>query len=684
MALQSTPTCIWQERETDQLGYGATSTVYKGILKTGCHLVAVKVFNNHGIRHRIHLREVEIMKELKQHNNVVQLLSVEACKLTKQDVIIMEYCSGGSLYNMLQQPEYMYGVEDEEFRSILIDVVEGVKHLRNKGIYHRDIKPGNILISPNKQGRNVYKLSDFGEAKHLASDEDEFRSIHGTEEYVHPDIYGAAFMHQSNQCLTSSVDLWSLGVTIYHIATGALPFRPYGGRTNKLTMHAIITKIKGDKMAISGVQRESKTSPVKYTNELPEECRISQGFKPAITTLLRGLLLQTSEAWTFEQLFDYVDTMRDMTVVNVFTPSQSPFKVYIPKKIKCIDTFQKEIAHVTKIPPQHQSFYWDRDEYSLPDSCDKLPRNTPAEKPLVILSPCLSDHFITRQQPTLPHIEDKELNLITDKNVSKCTLAILLFYLSIFESFILIRNLMLDNVKTLLTGLKRDLAAVERDLLKLKAEVVGVEYCVRPTIKLKFREALRVNFLDLEETYKFLRDERDSLAKYWNELTSESHWHDCTTNCLAECRTCAETVREIFQKFSDDCKKTPFQYNDEQLHRVTRVELRQLCKQFVQMYENHGKETTLSRFKDHEKWRARYLEYKTRLESLDGSIMELTCQYKAYMERLKKMTEKQICVPRALKECAEAIRISTPPSLPTLPLEIEESRRLLEQTKNSH
>lgn len=61
--------------------------------------------------------------------------------------------------------------------------VQGMNHLRENGVVHRDIKPGNIMRQVGEDGKSVYKLTDFGAARQLEDDE-KFVSIYGTEEYL--------------------------------------------------------------------------------------------------------------------------------------------------------------------------------------------------------------------------------------------------------------------------------------------------------------------------------------------------------------------------------------------------------------------------------------------------------------------------------------------------------------------
>lgn len=62
-----------------------------------------------------------------------------------------------------------------------------MNHLRENGIVHRDIKPGNIMRLVGEEGQSIYKLSDFGAARKL-DDEEKFVSVYGTEEYLVSDV----------------------------------------------------------------------------------------------------------------------------------------------------------------------------------------------------------------------------------------------------------------------------------------------------------------------------------------------------------------------------------------------------------------------------------------------------------------------------------------------------------------
>ncbi|KAK4024577.1 hypothetical protein OUZ56_010000 [Daphnia magna] len=298
---------------TSVLGKGATGAVFQGVNKHTGEAVAVKTFNqlSHMRPHEVQMREFEVLKKVK-HENIVKLLAIEEEQDGKGKVIVMELCTGGSLFNILDDPENSDGLNEDEFLAVLEHLTAGMKHLRDNNLVHRDLKPGNIMKFVALDGSTVYKLTDFGAAREL-EDGQQFVSLYGTEEYLHPDMYERAVLRKPvGKTFGATVDLWSIGVTLYHVATGNLPFRPFGGRRNKETMYYITAK----KMpgVISGVQN-SENGEIIWSRELPDTCLLSVGLKKIVTPLFAGLL---GGEMNFDRFFQEVTAITTRRPVHFF------------------------------------------------------------------------------------------------------------------------------------------------------------------------------------------------------------------------------------------------------------------------------------------------------------------------------------------------------------------------------
>lgn len=315
---------------TSVLGKGATGAVYQGVDKHNGEPVAVKTFNqvSHMRPHDVQVREFEVLKKVK-HENIVKLLAIEEEQDGRGKVIVMELCTGGSLFNILDDPENTYGLQEEEFLLVLEHLSAGMKHLRDNRLVHRDLKPGNIMKFIADDGSTVYKLTDFGAARELEEDQ-QFMSLYGTEEYLHPDMYERAVLRKPvGKTFGATVDLWSIGVTLYHVATGNLPFRPFGGRRNKETMYYITTKKASG--VISGLQT-SENGQIEWSKDLPHNCQLSVGLKKLVTPLLAGLLeVDPQKIWNFERFFKEVTYILSCKLIHIFYMNRvQSIRVYLP------------------------------------------------------------------------------------------------------------------------------------------------------------------------------------------------------------------------------------------------------------------------------------------------------------------------------------------------------------------
>ncbi|NWW93646.1 IKKE kinase, partial [Rhynochetos jubatus] len=361
--MQSTPNYLWSTE--DLLGQGATACVYKARNKKSGELVAVKVFNNTSYLRpqEVQMREFEMLRKL-NHKNIVKLFAVEETGSSKQKVLVMEYCSSGSLLNVLEDPANAFGLAEPEFLIVLQCVVAGMNHLRENGVVHRDIKPGNIMRLMGEDGQSIYKLTDFGAARELDDDE-KFVSVYGTEEYLHPDMYERAVLRKPQQkAYGVTVDLWSIGVTFYHAATGSLPFLPFGGpRRNKEIMYKITTKKPPG--AIAGVQRQENGS-IEWSYELPITCQLSAGLKDQLIPILANILEADQEkCWGFDQFFAETNDILHRIAVDVFSLQQaSSHRIYI-HSYNTTTKFLDAVFKQTNIVPHHQEYFFEGHPYEL-------------------------------------------------------------------------------------------------------------------------------------------------------------------------------------------------------------------------------------------------------------------------------------------------------------------------------
>lgn len=190
----------------DKLGAGAMGVVYK-VKNSGGDIFAAKVPNEMDERVK---REAEVSAALKSPNIVECYGLVEG----DQQFLLLEYLDGQTVHEWL---EFNRDIPLETIDEMVRQVLEALDVAHSQGVYHRDIKPENMFLA--KEGdKLVLKIMDFG----LASSINAAR-LTRTGEAMGTPIYASPEQLSGNP-VDATTDLYSVGVFIFELATGLLPW----------------------------------------------------------------------------------------------------------------------------------------------------------------------------------------------------------------------------------------------------------------------------------------------------------------------------------------------------------------------------------------------------------------------------------------------------------------------------
>ncbi|PAV75933.1 hypothetical protein WR25_19141 [Diploscapter pachys] len=152
-------------------------------------------------------REVKIMKQL-DHPNIVKLYQVMETDQTLY--LVLEYASGGEVFDYLVAHGRM---KEKEARAKFRQIVSAVQYLHSKNIIHRDLKAENLLLDSDM---NI-KIADFGFSNQFSIG-NKLDTFCGSPPYAAPELF------QGKKYDGPEVDVWSLGVILYTLVSGSLPF----------------------------------------------------------------------------------------------------------------------------------------------------------------------------------------------------------------------------------------------------------------------------------------------------------------------------------------------------------------------------------------------------------------------------------------------------------------------------
>ena len=196
---------------TENIDSGGMAYVYKAICKKTQNIVAVKVLKQKFADSTEYVnrfkKEAQAAFSL-DHQHIVKVTDVGFDEGVYY--LVMEYIEGPSLKAVIEAGK---GLSEKQSIDYAIQICSALAAAHKKGIVHRDIKPQNILI--DKDG--LVKITDFGIAKSISSADESDNKVIGSVYYISPE-------QAKGDRVDGRSDIYSLGIVLYEMLTGTLPF----------------------------------------------------------------------------------------------------------------------------------------------------------------------------------------------------------------------------------------------------------------------------------------------------------------------------------------------------------------------------------------------------------------------------------------------------------------------------
>eukprot|EP01038_Epipyxis_sp_PR26KG_P007591 gene7591-10340_t len=161
------------------------------------------------------MNEVKLLMQL-QHVNVVNCEGFFRDEKCNALFIVLEYCSGGDLHHFIERRRTAReNFKEHQIWFVFNQICNGLRHMHENGIIHRDLKAMNILCA--RDGR-VFKIADLGVSRQVSEDTVLLNTFYGTPLYLSPELV-------ENKPYNEKTDIWSLGVILYELCALNHPFK---------------------------------------------------------------------------------------------------------------------------------------------------------------------------------------------------------------------------------------------------------------------------------------------------------------------------------------------------------------------------------------------------------------------------------------------------------------------------
>ncbi|XP_025776831.1 inhibitor of nuclear factor kappa-B kinase subunit epsilon [Puma concolor] len=453
----------------------------------------------------------------------------------------------------------------------------------------------------------------------------------------HPDMYERAVLRKPQQkTFGVTVDLWSIGVTLYHAATGSLPFVPFGGpRRNKEMMYRITTEKPAG--AIAGTQRR-ENGPLEWSYTLPITCRLSMGLQSQLVPILANILeVEQAKCWGFDQFFAETSDILQRVVVHVFSLSQAVLHhVYIHAH-NTVAIFLEAVYKQTSVAPQHQEYLFEGHVCVLePSLSAQHIAHTTASSPLTLFSMASeTPKGLAFRDPAqdIPKFFPK-VDLQADYSTAKSVLGAGYQALWLARALLAGQELMLRGlywfVEMLQATCRRTLEVTRMALLFLSSSL-GTERFSSVAGMPEMQELKRVT-----ELRSKLRALAEALSRYAHDIT--------------------ETQMSLSNLSSELMK------NRDQVHADRRVNFGHLAKRLLQVFQEKCVQKYQTSLVTHGKWMREVHETRIHLRMVSCSVAAFNTEAQGAQESLSKILDQ--LSHQLLQDRTMGAQVSAPPTAP--------------------
>ncbi|KAJ3220746.1 hypothetical protein HK099_004036 [Clydaea vesicula] len=250
--------CSRYDISKSPLAAGTFSEVFKAKNKDTKEEVVIKSVLNDADSIKQAKNEIYLLNKL-NHKNIVRLLDTFSHEDEKKILLVLEYTIGGDLFELISSKK----LKSIEQKNIFKQLAEAVHYLHSSQIVHRDLKVENVLLSrkdiESHDAEDLVKVCDFG----LAQEINEVNPRRGSVEYLAPELL--LQKEDPSELDLYKTDTWALGVILFALLTGELPFN---GSGNKMFLQIALGKYQ---LPESVVDEDVKDLLKKLLNTNPRE-----------------------------------------------------------------------------------------------------------------------------------------------------------------------------------------------------------------------------------------------------------------------------------------------------------------------------------------------------------------------------------------------------------------------------